>query len=306
MARTSGGDGDDQEQLDPSDAAEDVLDEQAVRQEIVPFMGDELAAALTPGGNIYITFPAMCTALGLSVRGQTQRVQRTRTLSGALRRIPIETRGGRQRINCLRVDMVALWLAGVQTSQIRPQFRAKIETYQEQLAPVATQVFLRVAGLRTADLVPAGDPRVEALSAQIDELSDVVDMLRDHLAALATAEQVAGLSLRLDQALALLGSLAERQEATEEQVVRIDERTQRLTPAHAQAVREVVDRLVTETAHLSVPLTYPMVYGRLKRRFRANSYREVADDRFDELMAYLRDELQRATDGQASTQGTLF
>ena len=58
-------------------------------------------------------------ALGLNVRGQTQRVQRTRSLSQALRRIPLQTRGGLQRINCLRVDTIALWLAGVQTSHTK-------------------------------------------------------------------------------------------------------------------------------------------------------------------------------------------
>jgi hypothetical protein len=108
----------------------DTPEEQSIDQQIVPFMGDELAAAMTAEGTIYITFPGMCTALGLNVRGQTQRVQRTRTLSRALRRIPLETRGGLQRINCLRVDKLALWLAGVQTNQIKPGFREKIEAYR--------------------------------------------------------------------------------------------------------------------------------------------------------------------------------
>ena len=63
---------------------DEVADEYAIEQRIVPFMGDELAAALTQGGSIYITLPAMCGALGLSVRGQTQRIQRTRSLGSAL------------------------------------------------------------------------------------------------------------------------------------------------------------------------------------------------------------------------------
>jgi len=32
----------------------------------------------------------------------------------------------------------------------------------------------------------------------------------------------------------------------------------------------------------------------------------VSDERFDELMAYLRDELHRATSGDAPEQGSLF
>ncbi len=36
----------------------------------------------------------------------------------------------------------------------------------------------------------------------------------------------------------------------------MDERTQRLTPAHARTVREMVDRLVRETRELPMPLTF--------------------------------------------------
>jgi hypothetical protein len=287
--------------------ASEVPQEQAVAQELVPFLGDELAAAQTAGGSVYITLPGMCRALGLGSQAQLQRIQRTAVLAKGLRAIPLRTRGGVQTVNCLRVDMVALWLAGAETGRMKPEFRAKVERYQEELAPVAMDLFMRLAGLRTADLVPAGgDPRIAALAEQIDDLGDVVAMLREHLASLATAEQVAGISLRLDQALALLGSLAERQDATETQVAHIDERTQRLTPAHAQAVREMVDRIVVETRSLPIPLTYPMLYGRLKRRFRASTYKEITDDLFDDVMDYLRDELLRATGGQSPEQGSLF
>jgi hypothetical protein len=81
----------------------DISEEQVIEQQIIPFMGDDLAAALAPGGNIYITLPGMCTALGLNTRGQLQRIQRTRTLSKGLRRIPIQTKGGFQHLNCLRI-----------------------------------------------------------------------------------------------------------------------------------------------------------------------------------------------------------
>jgi hypothetical protein len=93
---------------------------------------------------------------------------------------------------------------------------------------------------------------------------------------------------------------------TEAQVVAIDTRTQHLTAAHARAVQEMVDRLVRETRHLPTPLTYFMLYGRIKHRFRAGSYKEVPDSRFDEVLVFLRDELARATSGQAPEQGSLF
>ena len=101
----------DEEQTTNETNGADISEEQVIEQQIIPFMGDDLAAALAPGGNIYITLPGICTALGLNTRGQLQRIQRTRTLSKGLRRIPIKTKGGFQQLNCLRIDLVALWLA---------------------------------------------------------------------------------------------------------------------------------------------------------------------------------------------------
>src|SRR5215813_8381085 len=85
------------------DADADIPEEQAVEQQVVPFLGDDLAAAMTAAGMIYITLPGMCKALGLHIKGQTQRIKRTRVLSKGLRRIALATRGGFQRVNCLRV-----------------------------------------------------------------------------------------------------------------------------------------------------------------------------------------------------------
>ena len=219
----------------------------------------------------------MCRALGLLAHGQLNRILRTPSLAKGLRVIPLETCGGIQQVNCLRVDKIALWLAGIETARVKPQFRAKIEAYQEELAPVAMQVFLRVAGIQTAQMVPASAaPQAMAVAEQIDELTDVVNLLREHLDALVSLPgQMSGPSVRLDQAISLLESLATRQDTTETRVARIDARTQRLTPAHAREVQELVDRIVRETKRLPMPLTYATIYGRLKYRFRVGSYSDV-------------------------------
>ncbi|MBF6591587.1 MAG: hypothetical protein IVW57_13830 [Ktedonobacterales bacterium] len=55
-----------------------------------------------------------------------------------------------------------------------------------------------------------------------------------------------------------------------------------------------------------MPLTHQTIYGRIQHRFRANSYTAIPDSRYDELMAFLRDELARATGGEAPQQGSMF
>lgn len=131
-------------------------------------------------------------------------------------------------------------------------------------------------------------------------LTNVVNLLREHLASFSILPgQVKTISVRLDQAVTLLVSIVARRAATESQVAKIDVRTQRLTPAHARTIQELVDRMVRETKPLPVPLSFVIIYDRLKHRFRAGSYKEVADERCDEMIAYLRDELRRAVRHQS-------
>ncbi len=80
---------DDQEQGQDAEPVA-IPREQALEQKPVPFWGDELAAAMTASGNIYITLPGMCRALGLLTHSQTQRILRTSTLAKGLRVIPLE------------------------------------------------------------------------------------------------------------------------------------------------------------------------------------------------------------------------
>lgn len=294
------------EDKDADDA--EAPEEQAVDQRPVPFLGDELAAAMTTGGSIFITLPGMCTALGLSLNAQMRRIKRTRALVTGLRRIPLKTAGGVQRVNCVRLDKIALWLAGIQTSQVNPTYKEKIEAYQDELAPVAMQVFLRVMGLPTDALVPSSAPsEAHIIAEQIDTLTGVVNLLREHLAGLlALPEKVDALGEQLQQAINFLEALAGRQDAQGDQIAQIDERTQRLTPAHTRAVKELIDHMVRDTRSLAAPLTYFIIYGRLKHHFRVATYKEIADDRFADMMAFLQEELRRTLGGEAPAQGTLF
>jgi hypothetical protein len=71
-------------------------------------------------------------------------------------------------------------------------------------------------------------------------------------------------------------------------------------------VQERITQMVKQTKSLPIPLTYAMIYGRLKHRFRVGSYNEIPDERYDEVMAFLSDELKRATGGASPEQQSLF
>lgn len=274
------------------------LKEDAIDQRIVPFMGDDLVAAMTANETIYISLGAMCTALGVSGKAQTERIQRTPTLTKGLRRIPLKTAGGTQRINCLRVDRVALWLAGIEPSRVRPQFRAKIEAYQDELAPVAMRVFMRVMGLSTAPAATP-DPRLAALAEQYDVLMAAATFIAEHM------ESLTAIPDQLAQAVTLLESLAAQQQETTAAVQRLTSE-QRLTDAQKHHVKEAVQRIVDDTAGTPRALTHGQVYGAIFHRFHVTAYADLPAARYEEVMAFLRDLWKRATTGKTPEQGSLF
>lgn len=303
--------------LEQDEAPAEIVSEEALEQRIVPFMGDDLAAARTEAGSIYLSLPGVCRALGLTTQAQLRRITRTPNLRRALRRIPLETRGGPQIVNCLRLDKVALWLAGIETLSVKEQYRAKIEAYQEDLAPLAMQVFMRSIGIVPAQPTIMADSQlaeqVAELAEQMDALTSVLLFMREHMNAqlsqlAANNEQINTLSGRLDDAVTLLEMLATRQETAQRQnknAPATDSALQ-LTPAHVRAIQEQIDRMVQETRRLPSPLSHFMIYGRLKRRFHASSYREIPDESYEEVLDFLLDELRRALTNQDPERGGLF
>src|SRR5262249_49672363 len=160
-------------------------------------------------------------------------------------------------------------LAGIETSRMKSEeYRVKIEVYQDELAPVATEVFMRVVGLRTSQLVSGQDPQIVALAEQIDTLMGIASFLREHMESLLEVQ--GHVSMQLEQAVQLLEALTGRQATTESQLAKIDERTKRLTSQHARQVQVQVERMAQalseQTPQISLAHAHAMIYGRLKTR----------------------------------------
>ena len=282
------------EQIDDSS----IQDEQVARQEIIPFYGDDLAAAMTANGDIYITLAGLCEAMGLSPRPQLRRILRTPALAKGVRRIPIKTAGGTQRINCLRVDRVALWLVGIEPTRVKEQFRTKIEAYQDELAPVAMRVFMRVIGIASAPPASA-DPHLAALAEQYDVLMSAATFIAEHM------DNLAAMPDQLAQAVKLLEALTTQQAATTAAVAQLSQE-QKLAPAQKQHIKEAVERIVTDSAGKPGELKQGQIYGALYRRFHVSAYGEIAAARYEEVMAFLRDLWKRATAGATPEQQSLI
>jgi hypothetical protein len=305
---------------DSEEEGHDLMDvipvEVASRQELIPFLDDRLPAALTETGGVFVSLPAMCRSMGLAYNGQMRRIRDTPVLFRGLRRIPLQTGGGVQQTNCLRVDKVALWLVGVEPGRMKRDtarsaaLRSKIEQYQEELAPLATQVFLQVMGIQTTQLVPRQDEQLVVIARQLDQLSDIVSIipvLQEHLVELMHASGQH--SLQLDLLVELLEETLGRQAETEAKLAKVDERTVRLTPRHAAEVKrkaeQIAGLMLKKMPDMKSGLAYSWVYGRLKKRYHTTSYVEIADELFEDVMAYLDAEAQKLGD-EGPSQGTLL
>lgn len=122
-------------------------------------------------------------------------------------------------------------------------------------------------------------------------------------------QQTEQISAQITYVTSLLEQLVGNQTTTEARVAKIDERTKRLTPAHARAVQGMVERIVKESERRNLhgaAQGYPYVYGRLKTRFRSGKFDEIPDERYDEVEAYLHEELRKVTGGQEPMQDNLF
>ncbi len=264
----------------PAPVDKDIPEIEARRHAMIPFLGDELPAGMVADGAIYLGLPRMCKSLGLTVQPQLRRMRRTTILQKGLCRMVLQTPGGPQMTFCLRVDKVGLWLAGAETKRMEnEEYRQKIDAYQERLAPIATEVFLQVVLDAGQQLIRSHDPVLAILVQQTETLNEIAGFLREHTAMLQA---------RVDH-------LEGRQQELVGQVAKIDERTQRLTPKQL---------LVQRKAHRSIEQARAWIYARVKTRYQAGSYKEISDERFNDLAEWLGKAIRRTSDNQEPEQST--
>ncbi|MDQ2808005.1 MAG: ORF6C domain-containing protein [Chloroflexota bacterium] len=292
----------------------------------IDFYGDLVTAVLLEEQGqqqIYIPIRPIATYLGLDWSAQSRRLHRTQVLAEVTRSVAMTATeaGGERELLCLPLDYLAGWLFGIDPTRVKPDLKEKVLRYQRECYHVLAQAFRTEA---LAVLTPATahrDPRVTALAGQIDTVRAELTFLREHLSAILLAEdRIEDVAGRLEQATTLLerivGEQAQQAAQVEDTadlaaglavaVAKIDERTTRLTPAHCRAVQDQVTYMVEESARQRKALSYSWIYGRLKQQFGVGSYKEIDDDYFERVMAYLRDALHQVTGHAAPEQQPLF
>lgn len=272
----------------------------------VMFEGDVLFVAMV-GNTPYVALRPIAEFLGLEWSAQFRRVQRDDVLVEEARLVAMAAADGRHRdMFSIPLEYLSGWLFGITSSKAaKPEYALKIKLYRRKCFRVLWQtVQTDLLPYADATIVDAEPQQRELAAVQYDELLGVTNLVREHLEILTGT--VVPMNEKIDYMVRLLETLVGRQDETETKIAQIDLRTQRLTPEHARIVAEFVEQMVHQTVKSQVPLDHYKIYGRMKHHFRTNSYKEVTDERFGEVMSYLRELLRQALGDELPRQESLF
>src|SRR5260370_24958842 len=229
---------------------------------------------------VFVPLRQFCQYLGVDWASQYQRTKRDEILAREMAAVVITTtagpgqRSGQQRhpVICLPLDLLPGWLFTLSPSRVKPEYRERVQRYRGLCYRALWRAFQRgelfpveeptIVEASAPAVIESHDPRVVALSEQIETLSAIVALMQEHKAALlAEASAIAVMttnqqklltrtdmiSSQLDYVVTLLEqlvgrqeTLTGRQEVTETKVAKIDQRTAHLTPEHPKYVTALV------------------------------------------------------------------
>ncbi|MCI0560565.1 MAG: DUF892 family protein [Nitrososphaera sp.] len=254
-----------------SDSQEIVV----LEQRSVFFLDDELIAVRADDRQVYVSLRHLCQALGLNRQGQMQRIRRHVVLSEGYKNAEVEipNAGHPQQAGMLRVDLVPMWLSGVDVRRVKDDIKDKLIQYQKEAAKVLWEAFQE--GRLTAD--PTFDELLRTDSEAVQAykmLQALVKLARNQILLEAQLEthtsQLADHEKRLEQVETTLGDPGHH--VTPDQASQI-----------SQAVKAVAHSMGGHGKH------YQAVYGEMYRKFGITSYKFLPARRFKEAMKWLTD-----------------
>jgi hypothetical protein len=256
----------------------------SLAQHLVPFYGDELIAVQQPDGTIFVLFARLCENLGLGRESQVRRINRHTVLSQGLITLSVQTEGGPQQAQCLKLSLLPLWLSGVQAGRVKEELQDKLVRYQHDAADVLWQAF------KSQILIEADDALVPSTDVELEQLAQIAEMGR---AITRMAEEQLEIRRRVDAAArafkAMRGDIADVQ-------VRLGVLEDKLHPAAyitdtqaaevSNRVKALAELLTGKDASKN---HYQGIFGELYRRYGVSSYKTIQVDQYASVLSFLED-----------------
>lgn len=234
-----------------------------IEQKEVYLYDDELIAVRANDGQIYVSVRHLAEALGLTRQSQIRRIERQPILSHGHFKGAMMTPKGKRQANYLRVDLVPLFLTGIDTSRVKEERRSKLERFQHEAAQVLWEAFQE--GRLTAD--PTFDELLATDSPAAQAYKTFQALTKLARSQLILESKVADHEQRLERIEATLGDSGQH--------ILPDEASQ-----ISQAVKAVAHAMGGHGKH------YQSVYGELYRREGITSYKLLPKHRFEGVMKW--------------------
>jgi len=262
---------------------------EAFPQHRIPFYEDQIVAVQQDDARVFVVFSLLCSNLKLERTSQMRRVQRHEVLREGFIVLPIQTDGGPQQMQCLQLEMLPLWLAGIHASRIHDaDLREKVVRYQREAAFVLWEAFKPQILRAEVTLAPADvDPAIQELQ-RIAEMGRAMMQLAEQQIELQRQQHV--LAQRLDKAGRVVRGM---QIDIADIQVRLGSVEGKLHPhayitdeqaAHVSQLVKALANLLTEQGGKN---QYQGIFAELYRRFGVSGYKLIRIEQYDAVLAFL-------------------
>ena len=230
------------------------------------FPGRDIFAALELDPNErYVPIARLCASLGLVRSSQEKAIRTHQVLAQGLRMMELELENGHERQLCLRVDLLPLWLAGLDASKTDPSLATLLEIFQREVATSLWQLF-RPQGFGPEDgLIPERHNQNPAEQAFVAE--HAMATLARHQLLIENQLDRRGQDMRPDD---------------EAYTARSDQHD-----AQADLLARAVRRVALAAQERTRRNEYPGMYTGLYRQFGISSYRRMPAGRLREALEWL-------------------
>lgn len=229
---------------------------------------------------LYVPIRHICDAMGLAFGPQLRRIKRNPIMEEALVELDItkiaesddenQWGGVRRPISALWLKRLPYWLGTLDPNRVKPEIRDKVILYQRELADVAWSAF------RT-EILP------EDILAEID-----VHLPPEQQAYQQLMDEATAMRHNLDDHGKKLEDLTERVSGLEARLVDKDFINEQQQHQYIRMVNALGELLKKKKAG-----NQAIVHNELKKRFQVPAYQLLPEDKYPEVVAYMRQWWQR-------------
>jgi hypothetical protein len=249
-----------------------------IQQATVLFAEAEITAVLAEDGYVYGALTHLCRALGLDGESQRTRILEQAALAKGLRQFPLSQRQQLITTWCLRADLIPYWLAIVPTSRMKPEKKARIDFYQDQVADVLGRLFGAMPPSTETSLTAQNLVFAEGLAVARMALDEAQSASRK---AEETSDEVKALQIAYEARIAALEARLMPREVLSEEEVLNEEQAEHISDLVKQAAQALAKKLGGGGNFFGT------IYGQLYRTFNVTSYKLLTQAQYPKVVAWL-------------------